>query len=66
MKDYQLYHQYVGEFGLTFLPNEIREDAWGIATRLMIEALRHNGPAVTAELIINQQHQLESHRKKAA
>lgn len=66
MKDYQLYHQYVGEFGLTFLPKEIHEDAWEIATKLMIEALRHKGPAVTVESIINRKHQLERGRKKAA
>jgi hypothetical protein len=66
MKDYQLYHQYVGEFGLTFLPCEIHEDAWEIATKLMIDALRHIGPEVTVESVINRQHQLERDREKAA
>jgi hypothetical protein len=59
LKDYRLYHQYVEKFGLTFLPREIHEDTWEIATKLMLEALRHKGPAVTLESIAEGQYQVE-------
>lgn len=51
MRDYRLYQLYTREYGLTFLPKDMDDDTWEIATELMLRALHREGPAVTHELI---------------
>lgn len=51
MRDYRLYHFYVREYGLTFLPKDMDDETWEIATELMLRALHREGPEVTHQLI---------------